>query len=86
MFNKITSHKVFKFIITLPRQIFVLLIRGYQQVISPLFPPTCRFAPSCSAYAVTALQRYGLIKGGLLAIWRILRCNPWNPGGYDPVP
>jgi len=74
------------FAVSIPRRLLVLLIRGYQQVISPLFPPSCRFAPSCSAYAVTALQRYGVIKGGWLAFKRILRCNPWNPGGYDPVP
>ncbi len=64
----------------------LLLIAGYQRFISPLLPATCRFVPTCSAYAVTALTRYGLIKGGWLAVKRIGRCHPWNPGGFDPVP
>ena len=58
----------------------------YQRLISPLTPPSCRFNPSCSAYAVTALRRYGPIKGGWLAARRLARCHPWNPGGNDPVP
>lgn len=70
----------------LPRLVLIFLIRGYQQVISPLLPRSCRFVPTCSAYAVEALQRYGVIKGGWLAIKRILRCHPWHPGGFDPVP
>ena len=65
---------------------FVLAVKVYQRLISPLTAPTCRFYPSCSAYAVTALQRYGPIRGGWLAARRIGRCNPWNPGGIDPVP
>jgi putative membrane protein insertion efficiency factor len=70
----------------LPRRVLVLLIRGYQRFLSPLTPPTCRFYPSCSAYAVIALERHGVVKGTRLAVWRILRCNPWNPGGVDDVP
>lgn len=70
----------------LPRRVLVLLIRGYQRFLSPLTPPTCRFYPSCSAYAVIALERHGVIRGTRLAVWRILRCNPWNPGGVDDVP
>jgi len=62
------------------------LIRAYQRVISPFLPPSCRFTPTCSAYAVTALQRYGLLRGGWMALKRVGRCHPWNPGGYDPVP
>jgi putative membrane protein insertion efficiency factor len=62
------------------------LIRFYRRSISPLFPPSCRFTPSCSQYAYTAIERYGLLKGGWMAFKRILRCNPFNPGGYDPVP
>jgi len=69
-----------------PRTVVVLLIKGYQQVVSPLFPPTCKYYPSCSAYAVTALERYGVLRGGWLAIKRVVRCNPWSHGGYDPVP
>lgn len=61
-------------------------IHFYQKFISPLTPPSCRFTPTCSAYAVEALRKHGLIKGLILAIWRILRCNPWGGSGYDPVP
>lgn len=70
----------------LPRKVVVILIRGYQQVISPLFPPTCKYYPTCSTYAVTAVERYGVLKGSWLAVKRIVRCNPWSHGGYDPVP
>lgn len=62
------------------------LIRFYQLVISPMTPPSCRFYPSCSAYALTALERYGPLKGSWLALRRVGRCNPWNPGGVDHVP
>ena len=64
----------------------VLLIRLYQRFISPLRPPSCRFYPSCSAYAVTALTRFGPVKGGWLALHRLGRCHPWTPGGVDEVP
>lgn len=64
----------------------VLAIRLYQRFISPLTGPSCRFYPSCSQYAVTALVRFGPFRGGWLAIRRLGRCNPWNPGGVDPVP
>jgi len=64
----------------------IWLIRAYQLVLSPLSPPSCRFYPSCSAYAVTALQSHGILRGSRLAVWRLLRCNPWNPGGVDHVP
>jgi putative membrane protein insertion efficiency factor len=71
----------------LPRFILLLLIRGYQIIISPALPPdTCRFYPSCSHYGYQAIYKYGAIKGTIMAIWRVLRCNPFNPGGYDPVP
>jgi hypothetical protein len=62
------------------------LIRGYQRLISPLFPPSCRFTPTCSQYAIEAIDRFGTLKGGYLATKRILSCHPFHPGGYDPVP
>lgn len=65
---------------------FILLIRFYQKVISPLKPPTCRFYPTCSHYGLEAIQRFGAIKGGWLTIKRILKCHPFHPGGIDPVP
>ena len=61
-------------------------IRFYQRYISPLKPPTCRFTPTCSTYAIEAIRKHGPFKGLGLAIWRILRCNPWGGSGYDPVP
>ena len=64
----------------------IALVRFYQIVISPLTPPTCRYYPSCSSYAVTALQRFGPLKGTWLAVRRVLRCHPWAPGGVDHVP
>ena len=61
-------------------------IRFYQKYISPLKPPMCRFTPTCSQYAIEAIRKHGPFKGLLLAVWRILRCNPWGGSGYDPVP
>ncbi|HXP65101.1 MAG TPA: membrane protein insertion efficiency factor YidD [Steroidobacteraceae bacterium] len=69
-----------------PRQLFMWIIRGYQLVISPMLGPRCRFYPSCSCYAHTAIERYGIARGGWLGIRRLLRCHPFNAGGYDPVP
>ncbi|MBH8567174.1 membrane protein insertion efficiency factor YidD [Nostoc sp. CENA67] len=66
--------------------LFIWLIRGYRMFISPLFPPTCRFQPTCSMYAIQAIERFGAWRGGWMAVWRILRCHPFHPGGYDPVP
>lgn len=63
-----------------------MLVRGYQVGISPWLPPACRFTPSCSQYAIEALRRYGALKGSWLAARRLLRCHPFRPGGYDPVP
>lgn len=62
------------------------LIRFYQKFISPALPPACRFYPTCSHYSYQAIEKYGLIKGGWLAVKRIGRCHPFHPGGYDPVP
>ncbi len=61
------------------------LIRAYQRFLSPALPPVCRFVPSCSEYGYEAIAKYGIIKGGRLAAWRILRCNPFGRGGHDPV-
>ncbi|MDR2195096.1 MAG: membrane protein insertion efficiency factor YidD [Gallionellaceae bacterium] len=63
-----------------------LLIRGYQYFLSPLKPPSCRFTPSCSCYAREAINKHGASRGAWMAARRVCRCNPWNPGGYDPVP
>ncbi|RMF07303.1 MAG: membrane protein insertion efficiency factor YidD [Candidatus Neomarinimicrobiota bacterium] len=62
------------------------VIKLYQVLVSPLFPPHCRFTPTCSQYAVEALQTHGFLKGGWLAFQRVLRCHPWGGSGYDPVP
>ena len=72
---------------TLPRWILLAMIRGYQGSLSKTLPPnTCRFYPSCSHYGYQAIYKYGALKGGVMTVWRVLRCNPFNPGGYDPVP
>lgn len=70
----------------LPKRLMLGAIRFYRRQISPSLPPSCRFTPTCSAYALEAIERYGALKGGWLAAKRILRCNPFHPGGYDPVP
>jgi len=67
------------------RRTVILLIRGYKKFISPILPPSCRFYPTCSEYSIQALEKYGIFKGGVKAAWRILRCNPFNNGGYDPI-
>jgi len=68
------------------KYIFIFLIRFYRRFISPLFPPRCRFTPTCSQYALEAFTKHGFFKGFYLTVWRILRCNPFCKGGYDPVP
>ena len=68
------------------KKVLIALIRLYQRTISVKTPPSCRFTPTCSAYAIQAIERFGVIKGCGLAVWRILRCNPFGKGGYDPVP
>jgi len=71
----------------LPRLALLIMIRGYQLTFARLLPVnTCRFYPTCSHYGYQAIAKYGLIRGGGLAVWRVLRCQPFNPGGYDPVP
>jgi putative membrane protein insertion efficiency factor len=69
-----------------PALLLVGAVRAYQLVVSPWLAPTCRFYPSCSAYAVGALREHGAVRGAWLALRRLLRCHPWNPGGVDPVP
>jgi len=66
--------------------LLIWLIRGYRMFISPLFPPSCRFQPTCSQYGIQAIERFGPIRGSWMTIRRILRCHPFHPGGYDPVP
>lgn len=68
------------------KTLLLWLIKGYRRFISPLFPPSCRFQPTCSQYAIEAIGIHGTLKGSWLAIKRILRCHPFHPGGYDPVP
>ncbi|MBV8883207.1 MAG: membrane protein insertion efficiency factor YidD [Chroococcidiopsidaceae cyanobacterium CP_BM_RX_35] len=68
------------------KRLMILLIRGYRVLISPLFPPTCRYQPTCSQYALEAIERFGMWQGSLLSLRRVLRCHPFHPGGYDPVP
>ena len=67
------------------RRLVAGAIRAYQGFISPLLPPSCRFSPSCSQYMLLAVRKHGVLKGGLMGGWRILRCNPFSKGGFDPV-
>lgn len=68
------------------KQLLILFFRGYQLLISPLLPNACRYAPTCSEYGIQAVRKYGALKGGWMAIKRILRCHPWGGHGYDPLP
>ena len=68
----------------LVRAVVLAPIRFYSRFISPALPPRCRYYPSCSAYAVGSIERFGILRGLVLAVWRVLRCNPWSHGGYDP--
>ena len=71
---------------SLPARAAVKVLAGYKRWISPLLPPACRYEPTCSVYAAQAIAKYGLLKGGWMGLRRILRCHPFHPGGYDPVP
>jgi hypothetical protein len=71
---------------TIPRDAAILALRGYKRFISPLLPPMCRFEPTCSVYAMQAIEKYGIMRGVWLGARRLLRCHPLNPGGWDPVP
>ena len=75
---------MFKVVARLPRLLLIALVRAYQLIISPLLPPSCRYTPTCSQYAILALGKYGAIKGSILAAYRVLRCNPWGGQGHDP--
>lgn len=66
--------------------VLVVLVRAYQRLVSPLFPASCRYVPSCSEYAAQALAQHGLVRGSWLSLQRLVRCNPWSHGGEDPVP
>nr|WP_213035256.1 membrane protein insertion efficiency factor YidD [Candidatus Nitrotoga fabula] len=68
------------------RRLFIRLIGLYQYLLSPIMPPTCRFTPCCSQYAREAIEKHGVLRGVWLGMKRVIRCNPWNPGGYDPAP
>lgn len=68
------------------KKLLILLIKLYQKYISPLKRPTCKYYPTCSSYAIKAIEMHGAIKGSILTVWRILRCNPWSGGGVDYVP
>lgn len=68
------------------KKLFIFLIKFYQKYISPMKTTKCPYCPTCSAYGLEAVQKYGAIKGGGLALWRIIRCNPFSHGGFDPVP
>ena len=70
---------------SLPRRIVIFPIAAWHAFISPLFGARCKYEPSCSTYAIQAIERYGILRGVVLAGWRILRCNPWSHGGFDPV-
>lgn len=69
-----------------PRHLAIALVRAYQYLISPLIGPRCRFHPTCSQYALEAFAQHGVWRGAFLVLRRLLRCHPWHPGGYDPVP
>lgn len=88
--SEVQQHKSFESFLHFPeraaRWLLIAAVRGYQIVLSPLLPASCRYYPSCSAYAIEALQKHGAIRGGWLALRRIGRCHPFRPGGFDPVP
>ena len=68
------------------KYLIIAFLKAYRMFISPLYGQVCRFYPSCSAYALEAVERHGAVRGSWLAMRRLIRCHPWNPGGYDPVP
>ena len=84
---KIKQPMSFKlFISNLLKLLIINIIKIYQLFISPFFPSSCKFSPSCSRYGIEAINKYGAIRGSFLTVKRVLKCNPWNNGGYDPIP
>lgn len=79
-------HTAMSWVLRLPQQFLLLLVRGYRLLLKPWLGSACRFEPTCSAYAIEALQRHGALGGAALSGWRLLRCQPWCDGGCDPVP
>ena len=79
-------NSVVAFVLLLPRNLSVLILRGYRAVISPLYGDVCRYYPSCSSYALQAIQQYGVVRGSWMGMRRIARCHPWAAGGVDDVP
>jgi putative membrane protein insertion efficiency factor len=84
--NLAANTAIARALVGLPRAVLILFVRAYQITLSPLLPASCRYYPSCSTYAIEALERHGALHGGWLTLRRLLRCNPFRPGGYDPVP
>lgn len=81
---RLSAHQMLRFLYRLPRRTLWGVVRGYQLVIAPHLPSTCRYTPSCSNYALQALGQYGAVKGTILTVHRLLRCHPWGGHGYDP--
>jgi uncharacterized protein len=69
----------------LAQRVVLAVLRAYKRFVSPMFPPACRYVPTCSEYAMEAIDRFGVVRGGCIALWRLLRCHPFAHGGYDPV-
>lgn len=78
------ARTVLAWLVSFPASLLIFTVRLYQIFLSPIFGRQCRFYPTCSAYFIESVRRYGAIRGSLRGVWRICRCNPWNPGGYDP--
>lgn len=78
------ARTVLAWLVSFPASLLIFTVRLYQIFLSPIFGRQCRFYPTCSAYFIESVRQYGAIRGSLRGVWRICRCNPWNPGGYDP--
>lgn len=81
-----TPHRVVAWGLLFPRNALILFIQGWRAVVSPLYGDVCRYHPSCSAFGLRAVQQFGVLRGGAMTLWRIIRCNPWARGGIDDVP